>query len=96
MAGLNTRLFLSEGFVFNANYTYYNSIDNYGNTDVKTPITHRLDLALSKEFADGKGELMIGVSDVLNSTSGPVFGAADFTAYETPGRTFFARLQMKF
>jgi iron complex outermembrane receptor protein len=95
-AGLNARLFLSDGFAFNANYTYYNSIHHFDNIFVDTPISHRLDLTLSKKIAKGKGEIMIGVSDVLNSTSGPVFGTGDLTAYETPGRTFFARLQANF
>jgi len=39
---------------------------------------------------------MIGISDVLNQTQDPVYDASYFTSYETPGRTFFARLQYRF
>lgn len=95
-AGLNTRLFLADDFVFNTNYTFYNSIFHYENISTGTPLSHRLDLTLSKQFADGKGEFMIGVSDVLNETSRPVHGISNFISHETPGRTLFARLQMKF
>jgi len=57
---------------------------------------NRLDLTLSRKFAKGRGEFMIGVADVLNKTTDPVFEAGHFTAHETPGRMFFAGLQLKF
>jgi len=95
-AGLNARFFLSDDVVFNTSYTYHNVIDHYDNIELDTPITHRLDLTLSKKIARGKGEIMIGVSDVLNSTSDPVLDVGNFTSHETPGRTFFARLQANF
>ena len=57
---------------------------------------HRLDLTLSRKFAKGMGELMIGVFDVLNETDGPVYESGFLTAMETPGRTFFVRAQYQF
>jgi hypothetical protein len=57
---------------------------------------HRLDLTLSRKFAKGKGELMIGVADVLNKTNSPVFDSGYLSAHETPGRMFFGRVQIKF
>ena len=57
---------------------------------------NRLDLTLSRKFAKGNGELMIGVADILNKTTDPFFDTGYLTANETPGRTFFARLQIKF
>jgi outer membrane receptor protein involved in Fe transport len=56
----------------------------------------RLDMTLSKTFADHKAELMFGVSDVFNVTEGPNTAVGQFTAHDVPGRTFFARLQLKF
>jgi iron complex outermembrane receptor protein len=56
----------------------------------------RLDLTLSRSFAKGKGEWMIGVSDVLDQTQDPVWDITTFTRHETSGRTFFTRLQCKF
>ena len=90
-------MFLTDDLVFNANYTYYDAIRHPGFLiNGTSPLSHRLDLTLSKKIAKGKGEIMIGVSDVFNKTAGPVFGIAEFVAHETPGRTWFARWQMNF
>ena len=91
--GLTGRLFLSEGWSINANYRYTNTTPPYASTLGAIGQSHRLDTAVAKEFADGKGELMIGVSDLMNETNGPNFGMGQITAHETPGRTFFVRLQ---
>jgi hypothetical protein len=53
-------------------------------------------LNLSRKFAKDKGELMIGVADILNKATDPVFDAGYYAAIETPGRMFFGRLQLKF
>lgn len=95
-AGLSTRLFLQNDFVFDAKYIYYDFIRQHGDIVADTPSNHRLDLNLSKKIADGNGEIMFGVSDLLNRTSGPSFDVGKFTAHETPGRTFFVRLQLRF
>jgi len=58
--------------------------------------SQRLDLGLAKEFAKGKGEFMIGVSDFLNKTNGPNFAIGQLTAHDVPGRMFFARMQFRF
>ena len=95
-AGLTTRWFLPENFVFNANYIYYDSIIQHGDIVLNAPVNHRFDLSLSKQFNSGNGEIMLGLLDVLNQTSGPNFDVGKFTAHETPGRTFFVRAQYKF
>ena len=87
---------MEDDVVLNANYTYSNGIHHYGNVSADTPVYNRLDLNLSKKIAGGRGEVMVGVSDVLNEVSGPVGGVGEFAGHELPGRTFFARLQMKF
>ena len=96
--GLSGRLFLSDGWTFNTNYRYATTtsafIDDATLADVG--MSHRLDLTVSKEFAKGNGEVMVGVSDVLNKTNGPHFASGQLSAHETPGRTFFARLQFSF
>lgn len=95
-AGLNGRWYLDKDWTFNTNYVFQNSISTY-KASLKDPHSfHRLDLTLSRKFARGAGELMIGVSDVLNETDAPVYESGFLTAMETPGRTFFARLQLKF
>jgi outer membrane receptor protein involved in Fe transport len=96
--GLSGRLFLSDGWTFNTNYRY--TTTTFACKDDATLVdagpSHRLDLGLAKEFAKGNGEVMVGVSDVLNKTNGPHFGSGQLSANETPGRTFFVRLQLKF
>jgi hypothetical protein len=95
--GISGRWHLDKTWTFNTNYAYQEGINTYGVNGVEYPQSiHRLDLTLSREFAKGQGELMIGVSDVLNKTSDPVVDSGYFSAHDTPGRTFFARLQFSF
>jgi len=94
--GLSSRWYLNENWTFNTNYVFQNGIDMFTSV-VKDPHSfHRLDLTLSRRFAKDKGELMIGVMDILNQTTAPVACTGNLTAHETPGRMFFARLQLKF
>ncbi len=96
-AGLSGRLFLDRGVCLNANYRYTDTTDVVGDTTIfPVEASHRLDLTVSKAFAGQRGEWMIGVSDVLNKTQGPNHTVGTLTAHEIPGRTFFARLQMRF
>ena len=96
-AGLTGRIFLPDDWAFNANYRYTNVTHPLvEDTAFDVPVTHRLDLTVSKEIAQGMGEFMIGVSDLLNKTEGPNWGVGQITAHEIPGRTFFARMQFSF
>ena len=95
-AGLTGRFTLDDNWTFNTNYTFQDKIETYGNTFIDLRKFHRLDLTLSRKFADGKGEFMFGVADLLNGTTDPVLPTSAYTGLETPGRMFFTRLQMKF
>jgi outer membrane receptor for ferrienterochelin and colicin len=97
-AGLTGRLFLKDGWVFNANYRYADTTIATGSqtTLLNAGLIHRLDLTISKIIAGAKGEVMVGVSDVFNETEGPNSAIGQLTAHDVPGRTFFARLQLKF
>ena len=95
-AGLTGRLFINDKWAINSNYVFQNGVE-YDQSLMKSLNSyHRWDLTLSRKFAKDKGEFMIGVTDILNKTSDAVFGAGHFTAYETPGRTFFASVTLKF
>jgi len=96
--GLTGRFFLPDGWTFNANYRYAGLTRklNLDTTLVDADLSHRLDLCVAKGFAQGKGEVMVGVSDLFNKTNGPNFAIGQLSAHDTPGRTFFARLQLKF
>ncbi len=95
--GLTGRLFLDDGWALNANYRYTGTTPVVGDTTIfDTGASHRLDLGVAKQFAEGRGEVMVGVSDVFNKTNGPNFGIGQTTAHETPGRMFFVRMQLRF
>lgn len=94
-AGLTWRIFLDKDWTVNTNYRYQTSTESFNPFTDADP-RHRLDLTVSRKIAKGKGELMVGVTDVLNKTEGPYASAGQVSAYEIPGRTFFARLQMQF
>ncbi len=96
-AGVSGRLFLTGGWVFNANFRYTGTTPVIGDTTIyNIGTSHRLDLTVARQFSNGCGEIMIGVSDVFNNTRGPYFAIGGLTAHETPGRTFFARVQLRF
>ncbi len=94
--GVTGRLFLPGGWTLNTNYVY-NDAGILPAFDLqRTDVLHRLDLTLAKSFLDDKGEVMLGVFDVLNDNHSVIWPNGQFTNYETPGRSFFARVQFKF
>ncbi len=94
-AGLTGRLNLGDGWMLSSSYRYTDmTIGEVG--DPRVGRSHRLDFALAKEILEGHGEIMIGVDDVLNTTEGTASEGGAVTASETPGRTFFVRLQVSF
>ncbi len=94
-AGLTCRFFLDKGLTLNTNYKYTGTTESYAILG-RPGASHRLDVAIAREFADGNGEFMIGVSDIVNTTRGPNYMTGQVTAHEIPGRTLFARVQLKF
>jgi len=103
--GLLYRRFVGKSWVFNLNYS--NSIfstayeaastgDAQYSPFNETETINRLDLSVSRKFLQGDGELMIGVTDVLNKTAPAASDYTNFTGYETPGRCFFVRVQVSF
>ena len=94
------RFFLANDITANLNYKYSSFTDGtQGPWGGNVPGFNRLDLTVAKEFnlKNTTGEFLIGVSDLFNETEQIVTdtGIASYM-YETPGRTFFARLQLKF
>jgi outer membrane receptor protein involved in Fe transport len=94
--GATGRLFITDDVVFNANYVYSSSTRRSAEMQLPVPSHHRLDLTVSKKLFDRRGEVLFGVSDLLDQTRLEVFGVGSISAHETPGRTFFARLQLQF
>ena len=94
--GLAGRWFMSDGWTVNSNYRYTDITRPYSSTAKNIPASHRFDVSVSKKLCDGNGEFMLGVNDILNKTDGPNYQVGEIATHETPGRTFFVRLQMKF
>jgi outer membrane cobalamin receptor len=94
--GLTGRLFLSDGWVINTQYRFADTTPVIPTNGMSAASSHRLDLALSKSFAHDKCEFMIGVQDIFNKTRDPIAESIQFTGHETPGRTFFVRMQFSF
>jgi outer membrane cobalamin receptor len=97
--GLTARAFLASDVELNANYRF-TSRTNFSSDETVKPTTvestHRLDLSVSKTFADKRGELTVGVADVFNQTEVKAIALARLCNHDTPGRMFFARMQLKF
>lgn len=97
--GLTGRLFLDDGWTLNGNYKFTSVTDGeHANPlNVINPArSHRLDLGVAKEVFNGRGELMIGISNLLDRTNDSVSGVGMLTDHETPGRMLFVRLQLRF
>lgn len=88
--GISTRWRLPEGFGFNLNYKYFDGSPGQpiGINTLRIDAAHRLDVTLSKQWSGG--EIMVGVTDVLDDTDLSLAG------HETIGSTFFMRMELNF
>jgi outer membrane receptor protein involved in Fe transport len=96
--GLTGRVFLPQDWTLNANYRYRTATSsNHLVTTSDGPSSHRVDLGVSKAIgSEGNGEIMFGVSDLFHRNVQGVQGVDQAGGHDTPGRTFFIRLQWKF
>lgn len=100
--GINSRLFLGKGWTFNSNYKFTTFTSNdHADAPSNIPEHNRIDLTLAKEFtldnSRVNGEVMVGISDLLNETEFKGSGQGFFyDNHVSPGRTIFARLQLRF
>lgn len=94
-AGATARLYLDENWTLSGFYRYTDVTRD--DTDVQNVgVSHQIDVGVSRRLFEGRGELMIGVRDLLDQTDQTVFNVGSLTAHETPGRAFFVRAQFKF
>ncbi len=97
--GATARLFLDDDWTVNLNYKFTDvtSGDHANPLNRVSPgPSHRLDLAFSKRCFKGNGELIFGVSDMFSKDNDPVPGVGAVTMHDTPGRTFFVEMQLRF
>lgn len=99
-AGATVRVFLSRDWTFNLNYKHSSFTDaSRGPWGADVPSFDRVDLTLGRRFKIDKadGELLLGVSDIFNDTEQIVGDQGSVTyQHETPGRTFFVELILRF
>ena len=99
-AGATMRFFLAKDWTANLNYKHSTFTDvSHGPWGEDVPGFDRLDLTLAHQFKldQANAELLLGISDLFNDTE-QVVGDQGSVVYqhETPGRTFFARLALRF
>lgn len=94
-AGATARWSPGDGWTLTANYRYTGRTDNQGSNEYE-PSFNNLDLSLAKSLFDTKAEILLGVQDVFDETGFPLPQTGQLTSHESPGRTFFVRLQGRF
>ena len=97
-AGARAQLKLLEDHTLSMNYRYTGQGEQDGFADGNWPERHRVDLTWAMDVFDGRGEIMVGVNDILDETDIVVtpVGSLFMNSFETPGRSIFARVQIKF
>lgn len=97
--GLRARTHLTDALVLSANYRFMDqtpAIVAFGIPDIRD--NHRLDITLAIKDPSSTVEILLGVADVFDETDTPIntqsnpFG----DPLETPGQSFFARVQIEF
>ena len=93
-AGFTARYYLPDSWTLSSNYKYADEVltDN----EVIVDEYHDLTIAIAKGFADGNGELMIGVQNVFGEDFNFNFFHDAEEVDESVGRTFFGRFQIRF
>jgi outer membrane receptor protein involved in Fe transport len=94
--GATGRLFLPDGWILNANYVFTDTTPGNPFTHNHVGSSNRLDLAVSKDLAKGKGQILVGVSDLLTKIYDPIRESVQFSGHKVPGRTFFMSLMLRF
>jgi outer membrane cobalamin receptor len=94
--GLTGRLFMCEGWILNANYVFKSTTAGNPVTRNDVDKSNRLDLTISKNLVNNKGQILAGISDLLTKTHEPIRESVQFSGHEVPGRTFFLSLMLWF
>ncbi len=93
--GLTLRWEIDENWTLNGQYAYSDLVEEDVSGNSIDASTH-MDLTISRSFFGKKGEVMLGVMDLLSNEYDPVIGLDQTGSNPIPGRTFFGRLQYTF
>ncbi len=92
-AGLSYRYRMTDNWTASANYKYSHGVtDSIGTNHVDD--YHLGSLAFTRAFAEGRGDLTIGVSNLFNTDFNLWNNNGEL--WESVGRTFFGRIQINF
>lgn len=95
--GATARWFIDKTWTANALFRYTSPTNNDGGMyDEAVAETYRVDLSLTARVLDGRGEVTLGVADLLDETDRPATFSATARDIETPGRTLFVHLRLTF
>ncbi len=93
--GVKLRWFVDSNWTINGQYAYSDIVyEDVGGSSVD-PV-NQLDLTVTRSLFAGKGEMMIGVMDLLEEDHDAVNETEVSDNTVTPGRTFFCRMQFRF
>lgn len=93
--GLTLRWLIDRNWTVNGQYAYSDLVSE-DVSEHSVDASHQLDLTLARSFFEKKGEVMLGVMDLLNKEYEPLVGLDQTSSNPIPGRTFFCRLQYRF
>lgn len=93
--GVNMRWAVDHNWKVNGQYAYSDRVQE-DVSEAAIEAAHHLDLNVSRSLFSQKGEIMVGVMDLLNEEYDPVSGLDDGRQHTIPGRTFFLRAQYTF
>ncbi len=93
--GLKLRWTIAESWTLTGQYVYADGVQEDVSDDSSNSSNH-MDLTVAKSFLEKKGEIMVGVRDLLTKEYDPLVGINETAGNKIPGRTFFARLQYTF
>lgn len=93
--GARARVHLFDSLTLSANYRYSDAQNDEGQFVTGIPTNHRLDLTIAQALGQ-RGEIMVGVTDLFDDTDFAAPAVTSFAPHETPGRSFFLRMQLHF
>lgn len=93
--GLKFRWTIVESWTLNGQYVYADGVKE-DISDGSLSSSNYMDVTVAKSFFERKGEIMLGVKDLLNKDYDPLVGIDQTAGNIIPGRTFFARFQYTF
>ena len=98
-AGLRARHRVTDALTLSANLRFDGENASPGNLQPsidRSDPSYRVDLTAAHELFDGRGEVLVGVTDLLDAADPALTNAGNQISPDGEGRGFFVRLQARF